>query len=78
MEVCKNIPQYNFNSNGLKNVSMKIKNTKMVPHSAFGFCSSIISVVIPDSVTIIYTSAFYSCSELTSVVIPNSVTSIGN
>ncbi len=46
--------------------------------SAFGGCSSLTSVTIPDSVTSIGEQAFYDCSSLTSVTIGNSVTSIGN
>ena len=42
------------------------------------FCSSLESVVIPDSVTSIGKEAFYDCDSLTSIVIPDSVTSIGN
>ena len=44
---------------------------------AFLFCSSLKSIVIPDSVTSIGEDAFKYCSGLTSVTIPNSVTSIG-
>ena len=45
---------------------------------AFRSCSSLTSVVIPNSVTSIGNSAFTYCSGLTSVEIPNSVTSIGS
>ena len=45
---------------------------------AFEDCSSLTSVVIPNSVTSIGSSAFNECSSLTSVEIGNSVTSIGN
>lgn len=44
---------------------------------AFYNCNSLISVIIPNSVTIIGEDAFFGCTSLTSVIIPNSVTSIG-
>lgn len=43
---------------------------------AFYDCDDLISVTIPDNVTI-GSYAFYGCSGLTSVIIPDSVTSIG-
>ena len=42
----------------------------------FGYCSSLTSINIPNSVTSIGGGAFINCSGLTSVTIPNSVTSI--
>ena len=45
---------------------------------AFYGCTSLTSVIIPNSVTSIGNWAFYFCSGLTSVTIPNSVTSIGH
>lgn len=49
-----------------------------IRYEAFRGCSSLTSVVIPNSVTSIGFSAFQDCSGLTSVEIPNSVTSIGS
>ena len=43
----------------------------------FDGCDSIISVIIPNSVTIIGDWAFWHCHSLTSINIPNSVTTIG-
>ena len=48
-----------------------------IGESAFEYCSSLSSVIIPNSVTSIGESAFKYCSSLSSVIIPNSVTSIG-
>ena len=45
---------------------------------AFWECTSLTSVVIPNSVTSIGTSAFGYCTSLTRIVIHDSVTSIGN
>ena len=49
-----------------------------IGEDAFGFCSSLTSVTIPNSATSIGNLAFVFCSSLTSVTIPNSVTSIGD
>ncbi len=46
--------------------------------AAFGNCSSITSVIIPDSVIKIDQSAFFGCTGLTSVIIPDSITKIGS
>ena len=45
---------------------------------AFSGCTSLTSVVIPNSVKVIDSEAFSWCTGLTSVSLPNSVTSIGN
>ena len=45
---------------------------------AFSECTSLTSIVIPDSVTSIGVQAFSSCTSLTSIDIPDSVTSIGS
>lgn len=44
---------------------------------AFGYCSSLTQINIPNSVTSIGESAFSGCTSLTQVNIPNSVTYIG-
>ncbi len=44
---------------------------------AFYYCSSLMSITIPDSVTSIGKTAFYECEDLISVSIPSGVTSIG-
>ena len=65
------------NSNGITSCNIH-SSTRIVCYQAFSCCSSLSSVVIPNSVTSIGNYAFYYCSSLTSVVIGNSVTSIGD
>lgn len=48
-----------------------------IENNAFGFCSNLKSILIPNNVTRIGNYAFNNCSSLTSITIPNSVTSIG-
>ena len=49
---------------------------KSIGYRAFGNCTGLTSITIPNSVTSIWTSAFENCTGLTSITIPNSVTSI--
>ena len=53
-------------------------STKLIYSSAFSWCTSLTSIVIPEGVTSIGNSVFRDCSSLTSIVIPDSVTSIGD
>ena len=54
------------------------KELKTIGYYAFYACTSLTSVIIPDSVTSIGEAAFYNCTSLTSVTIPDSVTEIGD
>ena len=48
-----------------------------IGETAFAYCNSLTSVMIPNSVTSIGNDAFTRCSSLSSVIIPNSVKSLG-
>jgi hypothetical protein len=69
---------YTFDSIGVHTVEYVLGDSSIIHDSAFGSCTSLTSITIPDSVTSIGSWAFYECSGLTSINIPNSVTSIGN
>ena len=58
----------------LKKVAYRVTS---IGSCAFFDCSSLTSMVIPESVTWIGYEAFSGCESLTSIVIPASVTSIG-
>ena len=51
---------------------------KTINNSAFSGCSTLSSIMIPNSVTSIGSSAFKNCSGLNSITIPGGVTSISN
>lgn len=58
--------------------SSKTYSVTSIGYAAFGDCSSLTSIEIPNSVKNIGESAFYNCDGLTSITIPSSVTSIGS
>ena len=49
-----------------------------IGYSAFENCTSLVTVLIPNSVSDIGNKAFYGCTSLASIEIPASVTSIGS
>ena len=68
---------YTFPTTGKHTVDFKLSTNTTITSNTFGYCTSLVSVVIPESVTSIGEGVFANCSGLTSVTIPNSVTSIG-
>merc|ERR1740124_1570587 len=50
----------------------------MIGYHVFYNCTSLTSIVIPDSVSNIGRDVFHSCTSLTSIVIPDSVSNIGS
>ena len=52
-------------------------NVVSIQDNAFQYCTSVISITLPNTITSIGKNAFYKCSSLKEFVIPNSVTSIG-
>ena len=54
------------------------EGVRIICDEAFYYCSSLRSLVIPDSVTSIGAGAFGGCRSLTDIAIPDSVTSIGD
>ena len=71
---------YLLKNNNNKKVFLDLSGSTFtsIGYAAFFDCTSLTSVVIPNSVTSIGDAAFSNCTGLTSVVIPNSVTSIGD
>ena len=63
---------------GLKGGYSIRKGVKVIGNSAFGWCTSLTSINIPNSVTNIGNWAFNFCSSLISINISNSVKNIGN
>ena len=62
----------------LKTVTaLDLMGAEKIGSGAFSGCTSLVSTVIPDSVTTIGDYAFSGCTSLASVVIPASVTAIG-
>jgi hypothetical protein len=53
------------------------EDTRMIGGGAFWVCTSLESIIIPESVTNIGEYAFVGCESITSIDLPNRITSIG-
>lgn len=70
---------YAYKGNIGNNGSYIVKSgTKVISGGAFYGCTSLISIIIPNSVTDIGDWAFRKCSNLCSIIIPDSVCNIGD
>lgn len=52
-------------------------NVTCIGEDAFSWCTSLVSIELPSTITTIESFAFYYCTALNSLVIPNAVTSLG-
>ena len=68
---------YTFSTTGEHTVKYTLADPTSIGDYAFGYCYSLRSVTVPDSVTTIGEWAFFYCQNITNVILGNNVTSIG-
>ena len=68
---------FTFDTLGEHTVKYTLSDPTSIGNTAFSYCVSLSSIIIPNSVTSIGDGAFGNCSGLTSVTISDTVTSIG-
>ena len=71
------VTSYTFTTTGEHTVKYTLVDPTSIGDNAFSFCTGLISITIPNSVTSIGTGAFRYSFKLTSIIIPDSVTNIG-
>ena len=71
------VDAYTFSTTGQHTVKYTLADPTQIGSLAFGACTELTGVTIPNTVTSIGDGAFNMCTSLASVTIPNSVTSIG-
>ena len=74
MSLCNVIKNY---SDSIVLDMSNVYGVRKIPDGAFKNCESLISVIIPDSVSVIGDYAFFGCPALESITIPSSVNNIG-
>ena len=69
---------YTFSTTGEHTVQYILADKTTIGDEAFSGCTSLSSIVIPDSVTSIGTYSFFGCSSLTSIDFGKGIKTIGN
>ncbi len=60
----------------LENVTFETTRLSVIPRTAFYYCASLESVILPESINTIDTMAFATCSNLKKIYIPSTVSSV--
>lgn len=66
---CKNLHHISFDANS---------QLEMIDNSAFSYCSSLLSIMLPESLKKINEYAFSNCYQLGKILIPHSIEKIGH
>ena len=62
----------------LESIDLSATSIETIGSNMFGNCTSLVSVVLPDTLETIEYRAFYNCSSLKSIVLPSGVETIGS
>lgn len=70
------VSSYTFSTTGEHIIKYTLIDDTIIGMYVFRGCEGLTSIIIPDSVTVIYDGAFSGCTSLTSLTIGNSVSNI--